>query len=244
MSGRAPVWPAEGLLPVVTIDASSGKVLMQAWVNREALAATAASGRAHYWSRSRGELWRKGDTSGHVQIVRDIRTDCDLDTILYVVEQTGPACHTGRPSCFFRRLDGDEWRDEGDNPWPRPDILHALAAVIEQRTQADAGRSYVRSLLDDPAKAAAKVREEAGELCAAAAGEPDDRVAAEAADLVFHALVLARTRGVDWNRIAGVLAARFGVGGHVEKAARHATDGTKHAADGATEPGRGGTDQG
>jgi phosphoribosyl-ATP pyrophosphohydrolase/phosphoribosyl-AMP cyclohydrolase len=244
VSGIVPAWPESGLLPVVTIDAATGKLLMQAWANREALAASAATGRAHYWSRSRGELWRKGDTSGHVQVIRDIRSDCDGDTILYVVEQTGPACHTGRPSCFFRRLDGEIWRDEDDNPWPQPDILRALAAVIESRTAADAGQSYVRSLLDDPGKAADKVREEADELCVAAADETADRVAAEAADLVFHALVLARTRGVDWNRIAGVLEARFGIGGHVEKAARHATDGTTDLAHGATEPRRGGTDQG
>lgn len=161
-----PAWPESGLLPVVTIDAATGRVLMQAWLNREALAQTAATGRAHYWSRSRGALWRKGDTSGHTQTIRDIRLDCDGDTILYVVDQVGPACHTGAPSCFFRRLDGEVWRDEDDNPWPRVDILRALAGVIEDRTRADAGKSYVRSLLDDPAKAAAKVLEEADELAA------------------------------------------------------------------------------
>ncbi len=237
-------WPENGLLPVITIDSATGKVLMQAWVNREALAASASTGWAHYWSRSRGELWRKGDTSGHMQVIREIRSDCDGDTILYVVEQTGPACHTGRPSCFFRRLDDGVWRDEDDNPWPRPDILRALAAVMESRASADAGKSYVRSLLDDPAKAADKVREEAAELCAAAADETADRVAAEAAELVFHALALARTRGVDWSRIAGVLEARFGISGHVEKAARHATDGTADPAHGATQSRHGGTEQG
>lgn len=239
-----PAWPESGLLPVVTIDATTGRVLMLAWVNREALTRSAATGCAHYWSRSRGELWRKGDSSGHSQTIRDIRLDCDGDTILYVVDQLGPACHTGAPSCFFRRLDGEVWRDEDDNPWPRVDILRALAGVIEERTRADASESYVRSLLDDPAKSAAKVLEEADELRRAAADESEDRVAAEAADLIFHALVLARTRGVDWNRIAGVLEGRFGIGGHVEKAGRYATDGTGQSARGAPLQGDGGAEQG
>jgi phosphoribosyl-AMP cyclohydrolase len=105
-------WNADGLVPAIAQDAASGKVLTLAWTNREALARTAATGEAHYWSRSRGKLWRKGESSGHVQKVREIRLDCDNDAILYVVEQMGGiACHTGRERCFFQRLDGERWVD-------------------------------------------------------------------------------------------------------------------------------------
>lgn len=103
-------WDASGLVPAIAQDAESGKILMMAWMNREALALTAEQGRAVYWSRSRGKLWRKGEESGHVQQVRDIRLDCDNDVVLLKVQQIGGvACHTGRESCFFQRLDGEHW---------------------------------------------------------------------------------------------------------------------------------------
>jgi phosphoribosyl-AMP cyclohydrolase len=103
-------WAQDGLVPAVAQESGSGKVLTVAWMNREALGRTAQSGEAHYWSRSRGKLWRKGETSGHVQKVKSIRLDCDDDVILLEVEQTGGiACHTGRHSCFFQRLEEDKW---------------------------------------------------------------------------------------------------------------------------------------
>ncbi len=103
-------WNADGLVPVVAQEAGSGRVLMQAWMNREALSATVNEGRAVYWSRSRRKLWRKGEESGHVQAVKDIRLDCDNDALLLIVEQQGGiACHTGRERCFYRQLQGDRW---------------------------------------------------------------------------------------------------------------------------------------
>jgi phosphoribosyl-AMP cyclohydrolase len=103
-------WAQDGLVPVVTQDAASGRVLTVAWMNREALKQTAATGEVHYWSRSRKKLWHKGEESGHTQKVKSIRLDCDEDVILVAVEQVGGiACHTGRESCFFNRLDGDQW---------------------------------------------------------------------------------------------------------------------------------------
>jgi phosphoribosyl-AMP cyclohydrolase len=103
-------WAQDGLVPAVAQEATGGRVLTLAWMNREALARTAETGEAHYWSRSRGRLWRKGEESGHVQRVRSIRLDCDADAILLEVEQAGGiACHTGRHSCFFQRLDGGRW---------------------------------------------------------------------------------------------------------------------------------------
>ncbi len=104
-------WTSEGLVPAVVQDAVSGRVLMVAWMNREALRRTAESGEAVFWSRSRGKLWHKGEESGHVQRVREIRVDCDEDVVLLQVEQEGGiACHTGRASCFFQRLEGREWK--------------------------------------------------------------------------------------------------------------------------------------
>lgn len=108
---EAVAWNTDGLVPVVTQEAATGRVLMLAWMNRAALAETARSGYAVYWSRSRRRLWRKGESSGHHQRVREIRLDCDGDTVLLVVEQAGGiACHTGRAHCFYRLLQGDEWQ--------------------------------------------------------------------------------------------------------------------------------------
>ena len=103
-------WPENGLVPAVAQDVQSGRVLCLAWMNREALARTVETGEAHYWSRSRAKLWRKGEESGHVQIVKSLRLDCDEDVVLLEVEQLGGiACHTGRASCFFRRFDDGAW---------------------------------------------------------------------------------------------------------------------------------------
>jgi len=103
-------WDADGLVPAIAQEAGTGKLLMLAWMNREALAETARSGRAVYWSRSRNKLWRKGEESGHVQSVREVRLDCDGDVVvLEVVQGGGIACHTGHARCFFRRLEGEAW---------------------------------------------------------------------------------------------------------------------------------------
>lgn len=104
-------WDAQGLVPVIAQDHASGKIMMFAWMNREALALTVAEGRAVYWSRSRNKLWRKGEESGHVQRVKELRLDCDNDVILLQIEQLGGvACHTGRESCFYQRLEGEQWQ--------------------------------------------------------------------------------------------------------------------------------------
>lgn len=104
-------WTEDGLVPVIAQDAASGEILMFAWMNREALAMTVREGRAVYWSRSRGRLWPKGEESGHVQWIKDIRLDCDKDVVLLKIEQVGGiACHTGRRSCFFHRLEAGQWR--------------------------------------------------------------------------------------------------------------------------------------
>jgi len=120
----APRWNADGLVPAIAQDALTGRVLTLAWMNREALAATVSSGYAHYWSRSRGALWRKGEASSHVQKVREVRLDCDDDAILLLVEQAGGiACHTGRERCFYKRLDDGQWR-ETDPVLADPEVIY------------------------------------------------------------------------------------------------------------------------
>ncbi len=117
-------WNADGLVPVIAQEATTGKVLTLAWANREALAATQSEGRAVYWSRSRKKLWRKGEESGHVQRLKEIRLDCDNDAVLLLVEQVGGiACHTGRERCFYRRLQGDRWVD-AEPVLKRPDEIY------------------------------------------------------------------------------------------------------------------------
>lgn len=117
-------WNGDGLVPAVAQDAANGRLLMLAWMNRDALRLTAETGRAVYWSRSRGRLWRKGEESGHYQVVKELRLDCDNDVVLLSVEQVGGiACHTGRPSCFYRRLEDGTWR-EVDAPLKDPGEIY------------------------------------------------------------------------------------------------------------------------
>jgi phosphoribosyl-ATP pyrophosphohydrolase/phosphoribosyl-AMP cyclohydrolase len=195
LSGRRPDWSHGDLLPVVVTDASRGDLLMLAWANREAIEATERTGEAHFWSRSRDELWRKGATSGNVMRVVGMTVDCDADAIAYRVEPTGPACHTGARSCF----DGEDV----------PFDLAALGSVIRARRGADPETSYTASLLEGgPRRPAEKVTEEAGELSAAALAGTDDEVVAEAADLLYHALVLLEARGVGLSQVEEELARR------------------------------------
>lgn len=190
-----------GLAPCVIQDAGTGEVLTLAWVNAEALERTIATGEMHLWSRSRDELWRKGATSGNVQRVRELRYDCDADAVLALVEPAGPACHTGERTCFFRAADGA----------PQPvahEALPALERTIDARRAERPDGSYTARLLDDPALVGAKVREEADEVARAVAGESDERVAEEAADLLYHLEVALASRGLGIEAPATVLNAR------------------------------------
>lgn len=191
---------------------------MVAWMNREALARTLATGRATFFSRSRGELWQKGETSGNGLAVRSVLADCDADVLLVLVDPEGPSCHTGAPSCFHRRvIDGDVV----DEPTPPQPFLLALEATVESRRSSAAEQSYTRSLLDGGApRIGAKIREEADELVQALEAESDERVASEAADLLFHVLVGLAHRRIRWRAVLSALARRHGTSGHAEKAAR------------------------
>ncbi|HMD51754.1 MAG TPA: bifunctional phosphoribosyl-AMP cyclohydrolase/phosphoribosyl-ATP diphosphatase HisIE [Solirubrobacteraceae bacterium] len=175
-----------GLVPCVVQDWATGEVLTLAYMNATALELTRETGELHLWSRSRSELWHKGATSGNVQSVRAIRIDCDGDCLLALVEPAGPACHTGERTCFHR----------GElEPGAPSEVLPALERVLAQRQLDRPGGSYTVALLDDPERIGEKVMEEAEEVSRAAREESDERVDEEAADLLYHLLVLLRSRG-------------------------------------------------
>ena len=179
------VFDANGLVPVIAQDRTSGDVLMLAWTNAEAIAKTAETGFAHFWSRSRKALWRKGETSGHTLRVVEARADCDRDALLLVVEPDGPACHTGSRTCF------------GETSPTAAGMLEELARVVRQRAQEPSDASYTARLLaKGPGQVLKKIGEEATEVVLAASGESDERLAAESADLLFHLLVALQQRGV------------------------------------------------
>ncbi|MCA9584089.1 MAG: bifunctional phosphoribosyl-AMP cyclohydrolase/phosphoribosyl-ATP diphosphatase HisIE [Myxococcales bacterium] len=206
-----------GLVPVVVLDESTGSVRMLAWADVPAIDATIDTGKATFFSRSRGKVWVKGETSGNTIAVREVRVDCDGDAVLYVGRASGPSCHTGEDTCFYRTV-GGEGVEEGAAPQA---FLERLAALIHQRRTAPVGKSYVRTLCDGGAPAiGAKVREEADELARAVEGEDDGRVVSEAADLLFHALVGLEVRGVALSDVVDELARRFGTSGLDEKRRR------------------------
>lgn len=184
-----------GLVPCVVQDARSGEVLTLAYMNEEALERTRTTGETHFWSRSRQELWHKGATSGNVQRVRSLRYDCDLDAVLALVDPAGPACHTGARACFHN----------GDATAVPHEALPALERTIASRRDERPEGSYTAALLADPERIGEKVREEADEVARAAAAESDDRVAEEAADVLYHLTVLLASRGVGLERALDVL---------------------------------------
>jgi phosphoribosyl-ATP pyrophosphohydrolase/phosphoribosyl-AMP cyclohydrolase len=176
-----------GLVPCVVQDWRSGEVLTHAYMNAEALALTRQTGEMHFFSRSRQELWHKGATSGNTQAVKAIRYDCDGDALLALVEPSGPACHTGERTCFHR----------GElEPAAPYEALPALERTLGDRARRRPEGSYTARLLADPELARAKVREEAEEVSRASLQESDDRVAEEAADVIYHLAVLLRERGL------------------------------------------------
>jgi len=209
----------QGLVPAVAQDAHTMQVLMLAWMNRESLELTISTGKAHYWSRSRGKLWLKGETSGNVQKVRSIHYDCDGDTLLLIVDPAGPACHTGEVSCFYRNIEG-----EGVAPGMAPageSVLPALFKVLKSRKSAPAESSYVASLYSKGReKILEKVAEESAELIEAATEKDRGEVIYELADLWFHTMVLLANEGIGLGDITAEFERRFGTSGIAEKAAR------------------------
>ncbi len=189
-----------GLVPCVAQDWGTGEVLTLAYMSTESLALTRETGEVHFWSRSREEIWRKGETSGNVLRLRQLRYDCDADAVVALVEPIGPACHTGERSCFHRELEA------GDAPAPAAhEGLAALERTLEDRQRDRPDGSYTVELLDEPERIGAKVREEADEVARAAAGESDERVVEEAADVLYHLAVLLRSRELPIARVLETL---------------------------------------
>jgi len=200
---RLPVWIDEiafdshGLVPVIAQDVTTGDVLMLAWADREALERTRATGEGHYFSRSRQAPWRKGETSGHVQQVRAIRTDCDSDAVLYLVEQIGPACHTGARSCFHRSRMGDANATIG-----RSGVLHRLTEVVADRHDNRPEGSYTTYLFDEGIdKILKKVGEESAEVIIAAKNGSAEELRNETADLLYHLMVLLRAADLPLDEV-------------------------------------------
>ena len=199
MDDGAIAYDERGLVPCVIQDWTSGEVLTLAYMNAEALERTRATGELHLWSRSRDELWHKGATSGNVQAVKAVRYDCDADALLALVEPAGPACHTGERTCFHR--------GELEPPAPH-EALPALERTLAARAADPPAGSYTAQLLADPQLIGEKVQEEAEEVVRAAREETDERVAEEAADVLYHLSVLLRSRGLGLGAAAEVLNGR------------------------------------
>ena len=219
----APNWQKNPLLPTIAQDASSGEVLMLAYMNEEAYNLTLSTRYAHYFSRSKQRIWKKGESSGHTQKVLDLLLDCDGDTILLKVEQKGVACHTGRKSCFFTSV--TEQKEvlkkeiEIDAIYGIVDRLYHT--VLERKNTLDTQKSWTKKLLEDKALLLSKITEEAAELAQAIDRESDAQVIYEATDLLYHALVGLGYRDISPDRIKQELARRFGTSGIDEKRSRN-----------------------
>lgn len=192
---------AEGLLPAIVQHAFDGRVLMQAFMNREALAHTLRTGQVTFWSRSRQALWTKGETSGHTLALAAVHADCDADSLLVLARPDGPTCHRGTDTCF----------DDTESTAPALAFLARLDALIADRDRERPADSYTTRLLAQGVRRIAqKVGEEGVETALAAAAGDDAELADESADLLYHLLVLLRARGLPFERVVATLAARHG----------------------------------
>ncbi len=196
-------WDERGMIPTVVQDATTQQVLMVAYMNAESLAKTLETGETVFWSRSRGELWHKGETSGNTQTVREIRVDCDSDTLLILVDPAGPACHTGRSPVFSAH-----WRKRklADT---QTDMLTELQAIIHDRQQHPKAGSYTNELFDAGiSRIAQKVGEEATEVVVAALSQERERQISELSDLFYHTLVLMAAKGITLDDVYAELERR------------------------------------
>lgn len=209
----------KGLVPAVAQDSKTGEVLMVAYMNKESLEKTLASKKAWYFSRSRQELWLKGGTSGNIQTVEKIYYDCDGDTILLRINQTGVACHTGAKTCFFTNL--ETGLEENQSPYTDP-IMAELFSILKNRKNSDPKSSYVASLYKEGTpKILEKIKEESGELVEAATIKDDKEVVLETADLLFHMMVLLAEKNIEMYEVYEELKRRFGTSGIDEKNSRN-----------------------
>jgi phosphoribosyl-ATP pyrophosphohydrolase/phosphoribosyl-AMP cyclohydrolase len=185
-----------GLVPAVVQDASNGRVLMQAYMNEEALRLTLASGKTHFWSRTKGRLWLKGEESGHHSLVQNAVLDCDNDAILFKVQQIGPVCHTGEESCFYKPIKPEEAQRVDAK------IVERISEVVKERIRNPTEKSYVSRLTAKGEDAVLqKIGEEAVEIILAAKEDNSKEITHEAADVLFHIMVLFAQKGIPLNTI-------------------------------------------
>jgi phosphoribosyl-ATP pyrophosphohydrolase/phosphoribosyl-AMP cyclohydrolase len=215
-------WNKSPLIPAIAQDESSGDVLMLAYMNKEALELTLSTHFAHYYSRSRKKMWKKGESSGNLQHVKEVYLDCDQDTVLLkIIQDGGAACHTGRKSCFFNRVDICERPSEIVNEISSYSITDKIYHIIQERKIANPETSYVASLFKKGENSVLKkVVEEAGEFCFAIKDNKNDDIVYEAADLVFHMLVALGLKNINPDLVKQELERRFGLSGIEEKNSR------------------------
>lgn len=215
-------WQKNSLIPAIVQEAVTNEVLMLAYMNQEAYELTKSTGFAHYFSRSKQRIWKKGESSNHTQEIVDILLDCDNDTILLKVKQNGVACHTGRKSCFFTSVTQDKIiLDQEVNINAIYGVVDTLYHTILERKSSMDEKSWTKKLLDNPALLQEKIIEEANELCKAIKEESDEQVIYEAADLLYHSLVGLGHRDISPDRVKQELARRFGMSGIEEKESRN-----------------------
>ena len=215
-------WQKQELLPVIVQDANNNEVLMMAYMDKEALELSLQTRIAHYFSRSKQRIWKKGESSGHTQEIEGFFLDCDNDTLLLKVKQNGVACHTGRRSCFFTELEsGESVHDVEINTQEAYGVIDTLYHTIQERKNADPQTSWTAKLLSKGENTILKkVVEEAGEYCFAHKDDDEDEMVYEAADLTYHMLVALASKNISPDRIKQELARRFGMSGIAEKNAR------------------------
>ncbi len=215
-------WQKNPLIPAISQDFESNEVLMLAYMNEEAYELTLTSGFAHYFSRSKQRIWKKGESSNHTQEIKDILIDCDADTIIIKVKQNGVACHTGRKSCFFTSVIQNrvvhQREVDTDAIYSVVDILYHT--ILERKNSTDTQKSWTKKLLNDKTLMLSKIKEEADEVCVAIESESDEQVIYESADLLYHTLVGLGYRDISPDRVKQELARRFGISGIVEKESR------------------------
>lgn len=215
-------WEKSELLPVIVQDVANNEVLMMAYMNQEALELSLQTKIAHYFSRSKQRIWKKGESSGHIQSIHSFYLDCDNDTLLIKVTQEGVACHTGRRSCFFTELESGDIISEVEVDTTKAyGVIDTLYHTIQERKNADPKTSWTAKLLSKGENTILKkVVEEAGEYCFAHKDNDEDEMIYEAADLTYHMLVALASKNISPERIKQELARRFGMSGIAEKNSR------------------------
>ncbi len=215
-------WQKTPLIPAIAQDHETNEILMLAYMNEEAYNLTLSSGYAHYFSRSKQRIWKKGESSNHTQEIKDMLLDCDADTLILKIHQNGVACHTGTKSCFFTSVMQDKrvLEQEVDTTAMYGVIDSLYHTVLERKASNNTKNSWTKKLLNDKKLMLSKIREEANEVCVAINKESDEQVIYESADLLYHTVVGLGYRDISPDRVKQELARRFGMSGIEEKKAR------------------------